>query len=99
MEIPSAFEQKVQGALGEAGAAWLDALPSLVARLSDRWRFTLGRPFALSYNYVATAHLHDGSEAVLKVGPPWGDGELEREIEREIHALRLYGGRGTCRLL
>ena len=31
---------------------------------------------------------------MLKLSPPWGDGEIEREIE----ALRVYDGDGACRL-
>ena len=41
------------------------------------------------------AKLQDGSDAVLKIGPPRGDGETGREIE----ALRQYDGDGICRLM
>ena len=95
VEIPPAFAQRVTDALGEAGETWLSSLPVLVEELSRRWEITVGAPFGLSYNYVAQARRRDGSGAVIKIGAPWEDGELTREI----HALRLYSGNGICRLL
>jgi streptomycin 6-kinase len=95
MDIPAGFSTHIQDRLGSRGIAWLRDLPSLVADLSDRWRIVPGAPFELSYNYVVRAGVRDGTEAVLKIAPPWEDGELDREI----HALRLYGGHGACRLL
>jgi streptomycin 6-kinase len=95
MEIPARFAQHVRDLLGEAGADWLRGLPRLIADLSDRWDIRVGTPFGLSYNYVARARRRDGAEAVIKLAPPWDDGELVQEI----HALRLYAGDGACRLL
>jgi streptomycin 6-kinase len=94
MEIPPSFADKIRGALGETGEVWLRDLPSLVDDLSRRWGATIDAPFKLSYNYVAPARLRDGSDAVIKIGAPWEDGELTREIR----ALRLYDGYGSCRL-
>jgi streptomycin 6-kinase len=54
---------------------------------------TPGEPFLLSYNYVCTVLQADGTPAVLKIGVP------NRELTSEIETLRLYGGRGACRLL
>ena len=95
MDIPPRFAGRVRDSLGEAGDTWLRDLPALVGELSDRWQVAVGEPFALSYNFVARARRRDGGEAVFKAAPPWGDGEAEREI----HALRHYGGNGACRLL
>ncbi|HZO29147.1 MAG TPA: aminoglycoside phosphotransferase family protein [Chloroflexota bacterium] len=95
MQIPARFEHRVRDSLGDRGAAWLRALPVLVADLSERWGITVGDPFELSYNYVAAARRHDGTQAVIKLAPPWEDGEFEREIE----AVRLYDGNGISRLL
>jgi streptomycin 6-kinase len=78
---------------GEAGAAWLERLPALLAGCTERWAVTVGPPFPLSYNYVAPAVRADGSAAVLKVGYPC------RELVTEIAALRLFDGRGIARLL
>ena len=78
---------------GSDGEAWVRDLPSLVADLGTRWDVAVGPPFDLSYNYVAAARRADGTEAVLKVGFP------RHELERELAALKLYGGDGMCRLL
>jgi streptomycin 6-kinase len=78
---------------GHEGETWLRDLPSLVGDLARRWNVTLGPPFEVSYNYVATARRADGTEAVFKVGFP------RHELEREIRAVRLYAGEGMCRLL
>jgi streptomycin 6-kinase len=94
ISIPPAFAKHIRDGLGEAGEHWLAALPGVLAELSERWCLTLGEPFALSFNYVARARRHDGTDAVLKIGP-WPDGELEREIE----TARLLAGDGMCRLL
>ena len=93
--IPDRFASHVREHLGASGDRWLRDLPSLVADLAARWQIAFGEPFDLSYNYVARARLRGGTDAVLKIGPPWGDGEFSREI----HALGQYGGVGACRLL
>jgi streptomycin 6-kinase len=95
MDIPNPFARRVRDRLGAAGADWLHGLPGLLSDLSDRWAIAIGEPFELSFNYVARAHRHDGSAAVIKVAPPWDDGELRQEID----ALRIYAGDGSCRLL
>lgn len=94
MDLSAEFVRNVRTGLGEAGGAWLRALPALMNDLARRWSFDPGPPFELSFNYVAAVTLADGSEAVLKIGP-WEDGEIEREMD----ALRLYDGVGACRLL
>ncbi len=78
---------------GDEGAAWVDALPALLARCADRWGLTLEPPFTLSYNYVAPARRADGTPVVLKVGFPG------RELLTEIAALRFYDGHGIAQLL
>jgi streptomycin 6-kinase len=93
LEIPPDFAQSIRTWRGAEGDAWLRALPDVASELAARWRVTIGRPFALSYNYVARAWRGDGAEAVFKIGP-WGD-----ELLQEMHALRLYDGDGACRLL
>ena len=78
---------------GAAGEAWIGQLPALLAECADRWSLTIAPPFGLSYNYVAPATRADGTAIVLKVGFP------SRELMTELDALRLYDGRGICRLL
>jgi len=93
VEIQAAFARRVVDVHGEAGEAWLSALPSLLTACTERWGLRAGAPFALSYNYVVAAALADGAEAVLKAGPPCD------ELRHEIAALRHFGGRGVVRLL
>lgn len=91
--IPEDFAQRMIEVYGAAGEAWLRQLPALLVECADRWTLTIDPPFALSYNYVAPAMRADGSAVVLKVGFP------SRELMSELDALRLYDGRGICRLL
>ena len=95
VEIPPAFAQRVVNALGADGEAWLRDLPGTLRMLGHRWRLKLGPPFALSFNYVMEVRTRWGADEVLKIAPPWGDGELLREM----HALRQYHGEGACQLL
>src|SRR5438034_2558490 len=91
--LPGPFARAMVELYGEAGAAWLERLPALLAGCAERWALTVGPPFALSYNYVAPAVRADGRAAVLKVGFPC------RELMTEIEALRLFDGHGIARLL
>ena len=93
MHVPTAFAEHIRVVHGAGGEAWLRRLPSLVDELCARWGLTLGRPFALSFNYVVGVTRADGTEAVLKLCTP------DRVVRREIAALRLYAGDGACRLL
>ena len=94
MGHPEVFVRNVLGVYGEqAGRAWLDALPRLLADVAARWELTLGDPYGLSFNYVARAVRADGTAAVLKLTPPAGD------LRYEVAALRHFGGSGAVRLL
>ena len=76
------------------GAAWLDALPALVAGCARDWSLELGPPFEpASVSWVAPVAARDGTPAVLKVNFP------EPESEREAGALAWWGGDGAVRLL
>jgi streptomycin 6-kinase len=80
---------------GEAGAAWLERLPALIADCERRWRIKVGPPFpGLWINWVAPASCVDGTPAVLKLSFP-----EDKEFRTEAEALRLFGGRGAARLL
>lgn len=92
--IPAQFARKTIGLYAEAGVAWLDRLPAIVADCARRWSLTVGPPFPrLSYNYVAPAVQADGTPVILKVGFP------SQELLTEIAALQVYAGRGSVRLL
>lgn len=94
IEIPAPYRKFMGEAFGEAGDAWVAALPTLVERYAEQWSLVdIGVPFSLSYNYVAPVVRADGSEAVLKVSSPHG------EHYGEIDALLLYNGEGVNRLL
>lgn len=79
-------------ALGEAGEAWLSALPGLLADLEADWLVTVGAGLeGGNAAYVAEAVTSDGTPAVLKVTvPPGIDGFTP--FERQLAALQLAGG-------
>lgn len=80
---------------GDAGRAWIDRLPAMIAHYADRWSLTVEPAYGnLSYNYVAPATRADGSPAVLKIGVASDD-----EFGAEIEALRVFDGHGMVRLL
>jgi streptomycin 6-kinase len=93
-DIPARFVRTMIEMHGDAGQAWLNALPARIADYERRWAVQVGPPFAnLSYNYVAPAVRADGSQAILKLGMP------HPELSSEIAALHLYGGHGCARLI
>ncbi|HEX5478376.1 MAG TPA: aminoglycoside phosphotransferase family protein [Dehalococcoidia bacterium] len=93
MELPEEFVRNVTHVLGDAGRAWLDGLPGLLAWCAREYGLEIGAPFALSFNYVAPATRADGTEAVLKLSPHGDD------FRYEVTATRAYGGRGMVRLI
>ncbi len=77
----------------EAGRAWLEGLPALVAELADIWDLEVGDPFEGSnVSWVAPA-LRDGDQVVLKVQWP------HDECEQEAAALRTWAGDGAVQLI
>jgi streptomycin 6-kinase len=90
VQIPSTLERW----WGEPeGAAWLQALPGIVAHYVDAWGLRLGSPFEAYHSFVAPAVTADGGDAVLKVNLPNAD------MEREPDALLAWGGVVSVRLL
>ena len=88
------YPQTILDLFGAQGKAWLDALPSAIADLEQRWHFTAHAPSPdLSYNFVASAPRQDGTPVVLKMGVP---NEL---LNAEIAVLRRYSGQGMVRPL
>jgi streptomycin 6-kinase len=93
--IPEEFARAVRAFRGESGERWLRELPRAVEACAARWSLEVGPPFLpLSYNYVAPATRAGGGRLVLKLCFPF---DTEAATERE--ALRLFGGRGSARLL
>lgn len=91
--IPSHFARLTLELYGQRGEGWLENLPLLLDECAARWSLTIHPPFSLSYNYVAPASRHDGTEVVLKLGVP------NPELTTEFAALRLYNGQGMVKLL
>jgi streptomycin 6-kinase len=80
------------------GAAWLAALPTLVAECVERWSLEVGEPVGEPFGHglsslAMPATLPDGTDAVLKVELP------HREAEWEARALQVWDGDGAVRLL
>jgi streptomycin 6-kinase len=92
MNLPPVFVANVINSFEESGRRYLAALPDRLTAAARRWDLTLGEPFLLSYNYVCAATRADGTPAVLKIGVP------DRELTSEINTLRVYAGKGACRL-
>jgi streptomycin 6-kinase len=94
LPIPDAFAQFMITLHGEAGAAWLAALPQTLAACEAQWQITLGPPFPnLSYHYVAPGIRADGLPVVVKACSPTG------EFAQEAAALRIFDGHGMAQLL
>ena len=79
---------------GEAGIAWVEALPQAIERALEAWSLTPSPNFpALTYNYVAPVLTADGDPAVLKISPPEHDFLCEAEL------LKAVDGQGCVRVL
>ena len=75
--------------LGEEGAAWVEALPSLLAGVAEQWDLSLGRPLpGGSASFVTSALTADGRSLVLKVALPG------HPVDDEARLLRAAQGRG-----
>ncbi len=88
MIVPEDLRRTISGWAGDAGRAWLDALPRLVAEVAGMWSLTLGEPYVPSgYTALALrATRADGTPCVLKVGVP------DEWSKPEAAALRHFGG-------
>jgi len=93
VNLPPDFVQTIQNTFRKDGTAWLSALPEVIAEACHRWGLTgIQLVPNLSYNLAAYAN-QAGKPVVLKLGVP------NDELRSEIAALRIYDGRGACRLL
>jgi streptomycin 6-kinase len=79
---------------GDAGRAWIAAVPEQLATAAARWRLELGAELQGGLlACVVEARTADGRDAVLKLPSPWGRGD------DEVQALRAWGGSGAPELL
>jgi streptomycin 6-kinase len=82
-------------AQAEAGACWLEALPSLLGRLETEWNIQVGRLFPNATEaFVSEAVTADGQSVALKIPIP---GLVKTDRERSL--LQTASGRGYVRLL
>jgi len=95
LEPPERLARTITEWEGEAGRAWLAALPGLAADLLARWELTAERVFAAGgrISLIVLVRTADGTPAVLKIGM------VDRETAQEHAALAHWGGRGAVRLL
>jgi len=92
--IPSEFVERTVARAGEAGRAWIDRLPGIVASYLERWALTPDGPVMHGFMGIAVPVRRAGGEpTVLKVA--WQDGD----VSWEARALAAWGGRGAIRLL
>lgn len=90
MEFPDNLKHLEQQ---ETGAAWLAALPKLIAEIAEQWELRMGPPCpGASVSYVAEAERDDGP-MILKLQWP------HREAVDEAEALKIWDGNGAVRLL
>ncbi|MDG4771699.1 aminoglycoside phosphotransferase family protein [Solwaraspora sp. WMMD792] len=94
LEIPTELAASHTRYFGDAGRAWIAALPQLTAALMDSWGLRRdGPPSWGAIALVLPVTQADGSPAMLKVQP------IDEETVGEPAALRAWRGDGAVRLL
>ena len=91
--VPADFASGILAREGDAGRAWLAALPNTVADLCRRWNLTVeGQPWHGHLAIVVPVR-RDAEPCALKIS--WQD----TDTAHEALALKLWNGRDTVRLL
>ncbi|MER7721071.1 aminoglycoside phosphotransferase family protein [Streptomyces flaveolus] len=94
IDVPDALAASQAKYNGEAGRAFIDALPGLAAGFLDRWRLRLDGPAMHGWAALVLPVVRgDGTPAALKLQI------LDEETAGEPLALRLWDGDGVVRLL
>lgn len=96
-DLPEAVLRKVR-ALGAAGAAWLDALPSVVDDLAREWLLEIGAVLPGGSGGLVVEVMRGDTPAVLKVAIPDGL-EGHGEFASELAALLAADPRGSVSVL
>jgi streptomycin 6-kinase len=91
--VPEGFAAATVAREGDAGRAWIDALPDMVAALCQRWGLAVDGPPMHGYLSLVIPARHGDEPCVLKVA--WG----AEAIGHEAVALSAWGGQGAVRLL
>lgn len=92
--IPEHLTRSASAGWGDVGRRWVCGLPHVVASVLADWDLALGELMPPSLHWVAAVTRMDGQRAVLKVGPV-----EPQHLPVEAEALRMFGGRGSVRLL
>src|SRR6478609_8934975 len=94
LEIPRASRDAWLRNDGTRARAWMDGLPSLLARLLEQWDCRPDGPIQSGYGGVVQPVVrHDGSRAMLKVSYPYPGEDHESMI------LASWAGRGAVLML
>ncbi len=94
MKLPAALATSHAMFFGEAGRAWIAALPALVSEMLGRWDLTVDGPAAFgAVALVLPVVRSDRRKAALKLQP------VDDESCGEAVALRLWAGGGAVGLL
>jgi streptomycin 6-kinase len=94
LTVPPRLREVYDQWFGEAGLAWIDALPALAAGLLHRWSLRLDGPTTHgAVAWVLPVRREDDTLAVLKLQ------YVDDETAGEPAALRAWAGRGAVRLL
>jgi streptomycin 6-kinase len=95
LQPPERLVRTISAWEGEAGRAWLDALPGRVADHLGRWELRPERVFNPGghISMIVLVRRADGTPAVLKAGM------VNAETRHEHAALARWDGRGAVRLL
>jgi streptomycin 6-kinase len=96
MELPSELVKHVSEGLGDVGRQWLVDVPGFVRHLEAAWKVSVGEPIPTGeFNFVAPATGANGESFIIKIAPPYVDGECYAEAA----FLRHHDGKGCVRLL
>ncbi|MFI9504336.1 aminoglycoside phosphotransferase family protein [Nocardia sp. NPDC052566] len=91
--VPAYFAERLADQEGAPARAWLDQLPTLAARFTDRWRLTVDGPSMHGYGgLVLPVRRDDGTAAILKLN------YLTPETRDEPVALAAWAGDGAVLL-
>jgi streptomycin 6-kinase len=91
--VPEAFAAAAVARDGEAGRAWIQRLPGLVAELCRQWGLEADGPVMHGYLGLVIPVRRGEEDCALKVS--W----LDESTADEAAALAAWGGRGAVRLL
>lgn len=93
ISIPEEFAVATVAREGEAGSAWVAALPDLVQAMCERWSLVVDGPVMHGYLGLVFPVRRADEPCVLKVS--WAD----ESTTGEVAALTAWSGRGAVRLL